>query len=257
MAWELGNPFDLTGKVALVTGGGRGIGSGFARAIANAGADVVLAARSKEQLESVADDIRALGRRVVVAPTDVSDLDQVRSLMQLPTEELGRFDIFFNNAGTNRRLPIAEATPDDWDAVHDVNLRAAFFAMKYAIGPMLSGGYGRIINTASLTSFIGMTGNSMYGASKGGVAQMTKAIATELAETPIRVNAIAPGYIRTAMTEARYHQDEFSSWVLSRVPMRRWGEPADLGGTAVFLSSPASEYVTGHVIPVDGGWMGA
>lgn len=257
MAWERGNPFDLTGKVALVTGGGRGIGSGFARAVANAGADVVLAARSKEQLESVADDIRSMGRRVVVAPTDVSDLDQVRSLMELPARELGRFDIFFNNAGTNRRLPIAEATPDDWDAVHGVNLRAAFFAMKYAIAPMLSGGYGRIINTASLTSFIGMTGNSMYGASKGGVAQMTKAIATELAETPIRVNAIAPGYIRTAMTEARFHQDEFSSWVLSRVPMRRWGEPADLGGTAVFLSSPASEYVTGHIIPVDGGWMGA
>ncbi len=257
MAWERGNPFDLTGKVALVTGGGRGIGSGFARAVANAGADVVLAARSRDQLESVAEDIRSLGRRVVVAPTDVSDLDQVRSLLELPARELGRLDIFFNNAGTNRRLPIAEATPDDWDAVQGVNLRAAFFAMKYAIEPMLAGGYGRIINTASLTSFIGMTGNSMYGASKGGVAQMTKAIATELAETPIRVNAIAPGYIRTAMTEARYHQDEFSSWVLSRVPMRRWGEPADLGGTAVFLSSPASEYVTGHIIPVDGGWMGA
>ena len=113
--------------------------------------------------------------------------------MQVPTDELGRFDILFNNAGTNRRLPIAEATPDDWDAVHGVNLRAAFFGMKYAIAPMLAGGYGRIINTASLTSYIGMTGNSMYGASKGGVAQMTKAIATELAETPIRVNAIAPG----------------------------------------------------------------
>ena len=257
MAWERGNPFDLTGKVALVTGGGRGIGGGFARAVANAGADVVLAARSKEQLESVADDIRSLGRRVVVAPTDVSDLGQVRDLMRVPTEQLGRLDIFFNNAGTNRRLPIAEATPEDWDIVHGVNLRAAYFAMKYAIEPMLAGGYGRIINTASLTSFIGMTGNSMYGSSKGGVAQMTKAIATELAETPIRVNAIAPGYVRTAMTEARYHQDEFSSWVLSRVPMRRWGEPSDLGGTAVFLASPASEYVTGQIIPVDGGWMGA
>ena len=257
MAWERGNPFDLTGKVALVTGGGRGIGAGFARAVANAGADVVLAARSSDQLQAVADEIKALGRRVVVAPTDVADLDQVRALLRIPTDELGRLDIFFNNAGTNRRLPIDQATPDDWDAVHDLNLRAAFFAMKYAIEPMLAGGYGRIINTASLTSYIGMTGNAMYGASKGGVAQMTKAIATELAETPIRVNAIAPGYVRTSMTEARYHQDEFSSWVLSRVPMRRWGVPDDLGGTAVFLASPASEYVTGQIIPVDGGWMGA
>ncbi len=257
MAWEEGNPFELTGRVALVTGGGRGIGAGYARAVANAGADVVLSARSRDQLDSVADELRAMGRRVLVAPVDVADLDALAKLFELVGEEFGRLDIFFNNAGTNRRLPIEEVTPEDWDYVHSVNLRAAYFGMKFAIPPMLANGYGRIINTASLTSFIGMDGNSTYGATKGGVSQMTKAIATELAQTPITVNAIAPGYIRTGMTEARYHQEEFSSWVLSRVPMRRWGVPADLGGAAVFLAAPASEYITGQIVPVDGGWMGA
>ncbi len=257
MAWENGNPFDLSGKVALVTGGGRGIGAGFARALANAGADLVLAARSLDQLEAVAAEIRQIGRRVITSQVDVSDLGQLQKLIELPTEEFGRLDILFNNAGSNRRLPIDQVTPEDWDFVNSVNLRAVYFGMKFAIAPMLAGGYGRIINTASMTSFIGMAGNSTYGATKGGVAQVTKAIATELAQTPITVNAIAPGYIRTAMTEARYNQEEFSSWVLSRVPMRRWGNPADMGGAAVFLASPAAGYITGHILPVDGGWMGA
>ncbi len=251
------DPFDLGDKVAVVTGAGRGIGRGIALGLAKAGASLVLAARSQDELEKVKNEIVDLGTEALIVPTDVSDLN---SLANLFTEAHGRFDgidILVNNAGVGRRSDFLDITPEMWDFVQDINLRSVCFAMQHGIRSMLERGYGRVINIASLTSYIGMAGNAIYGASKGGVGQLTKAVATEFAPTGITVNAIAPGFIHTDINDRMYQKAEFNSWVRSRIPMGDWGTPQDIAGTAVFLASPASAYVTGQIIPVDGGWLGA
>ncbi len=250
-----GPSFDLTGRVALVTGGGRGIGRGIALALAHAGADVVLAARSRDQLDATAAEIEGLGRRALAVPTNVADLNELAALFDQTDDEFGRLDILVNNAGIGLRTPVLEVTPEEWDRVLDINLRSVFFASQYGLRRMVRDGYGRVINTASLTSFLGFKPISVYGASKGGVAQLTKALAVEFAEQNITVNAIAPGYILTDLTQPRYDDPVWSNWILGRTPMNRWGFPDDLAGAVVFLASESSAFVTGHVLPIDGGWL--
>jgi 2-deoxy-D-gluconate 3-dehydrogenase len=249
--------FDLHGKVAVVTGASRGIGRGIALGLAAAGADLVLAARSADELEAAGQEVENLGVQSLAVPTDVADLESLVALFERTTERFGGVDILVNNAGVGRRSDFLDITPEMWDYVHDINLRSVCFAMQHGIRSMLERGYGRVINIASLTTYIGMPGNSIYGASKGGVGQLTKAVATEMAPSGVTVNAIAPGFIHTDINDRMYQKPEFNAWVRSRIPMGEWGAPEDIAGTAVYLASPASAYVTGQIIPVDGGWLGA
>lgn len=251
------SPFDLTGRTALVTGAGRGIGRAIALGLAAAGADVAVTARSANELEEVCDEVRTFGRRALALPADLADLDELAGIFGSVEAEFGKLDILFNNAGTGFRKPLLEITPADWDRVADLNLRSLFFACQHGIRLMEPRGYGRIINTASLTSFLGFAQVSVYGATKGGVAQLTKALAVEFAQTGITVNAIAPGYVFTELTRPRFEDPVTRNWLMSRIPQGRHGEPDDMAGTAVYLASEASAYLTGVVIPVDGGWLAA
>ncbi len=249
--------FDLTGRSAIVTGAGRGIGRAIAVALAQAGADVLLASRSTEELEAVAREIETLGRRAIAHPTDVADLDALSGMFDAADDAFGRLDVLVNCAGVGFRKPALEVTPDEWDQVQAVNIRSVYFACQHALRRMTRVGSGRVINIASLTSFLGFKHVSVYGASKGAVAQLTKALAVEFADGDITVNAIAPGYIYTQLTKPRFDDPETRDWIMSRIPAGRHGEPADIAGAAVFLASPAAAYVTGIVVPVDGGWLAA
>ncbi len=250
-----GQFFDLTDRVALVTGAGRGIGRGIALALAQAGAHVVLAARSRDQLDATAAEIEGLGRRTLAVPTDVADLEQLSAPFEIADREFGRLDILVNNAGIGLRTPALEVTPEEWDRVLNTNLRSLFFASQYGLKLMVRGGFGRVINTASLTSFLGFNPITVFGASKGVVAQLTKALAVEFAEQNITVNAIAPGYILTDLTQPRHDDPVWNTWILGRTPMNRWGIPEDLAGAVVFLASESASFVSGHILPVDGGWL--
>lgn len=248
--------FSLKGKVAVVTGGGRGLGRGMALALAAAGADVVVVSRSLDQVEAVREELERLGSRALAYAADVADLDAAGAAVEAVLAAYGRIDILVNAAGIQVRRPILEFTPADWERVIGVNLRAAFFLSQRVARHMIERGQGgKIIHVASLTSFIGIPGTGIYAASKSGIVGITRAMAVEWAPYGIRVNAIAPGYYRTEMTEPLFRDPDRSRWVLSRIPVGRSGVPEDLAGTVVFLASPASDYVTGQVIPVDGGWL--
>ena len=249
--------FRLDGRVAVVTGGSRGIGRGIALALAEAGAELVLISRTAAQLARTAQEVERLGRRVVTHAVDVADVAATGEAIDAAAGKLGRIDVLVNAAGVQLRKPVAEVTPDDFDSVHDVNLRGAYFAAQAALHHMRAGGYGRVINIASLTLRTGLPGITIYGCTKGGVAAMTVGMATEYAPEGITVNAIAPGYIYTDMTAPLFEQPERRAWIHSRIPMRRHGTPDDLAGLAVFLASPASAYLTGQIIYVDGGWTAA
>jgi 2-dehydro-3-deoxy-D-gluconate 5-dehydrogenase len=247
--------FDLTGKVALVTGSGSGIGASIARALAQAGADVVCHDRTDGGAATSAA-IRALGRRSVALMADMSDRAAQDSLVTRAVAELGRIDLLINNAGTIRRAPAVDYTDEDWDLLLEVNLSAPFRLARRVGKLMIEQGGGRIVNTASLLAFQGGILVPAYAASKGGVAQLTKALANEWASKNVNVNAIAPGYIATKNTEALRADPVRSRQILERIPAGRWGDPDDIAGAAVFLCSDAARYVTGHVLAVDGGWLG-
>jgi 2-deoxy-D-gluconate 3-dehydrogenase len=245
--------FDLTGKVAVVTGANTGIGQGIALALAEAGADVALVGRS--EATETADKVRALGRRAVLISADLATIAPVREVVDRTLAELGRLDILVNNAGIIRRADAVDFTEEDWDAVIDTNLKSVFFLCQAAARHMIAQGGGKIINIASMLSFQGGIRVPSYTASKSGVAGLTKLLANEWAAKGINVNAIAPGYIATNNTAALQSDEARNRSILERIPAGRWGDPSDLGGAAVFLASPASDYVQGHILAVDGGWL--
>jgi 2-deoxy-D-gluconate 3-dehydrogenase len=247
--------FRLEGLTALVTGAGTGIGAAIARALAEAGADVACHGNRHAPAETAAE-IGKLGRRAVVLAGDLREPATPDALVAATVEKLGALDILVNNAGIIRRTPAVDLTDDDWAAVMDVNLTATFRLCRAAGRHMLGRGRGKIISISSLLAFQGGITVPAYAASKGGVAQLTKALANEWAARGLNVNAIAPGYIRTDNTAALAADPVRNRQILERIPAGRWGEPADLGGAAVFLASHASDYVNGHVLVVDGGWMG-
>jgi 2-dehydro-3-deoxy-D-gluconate 5-dehydrogenase len=247
--------FGLQGLTALVTGAGTGIGAAIARSLAEAGADVACHGNRHEPRDTAAD-ISKLGRRAVVLSGDLSQPATPDQLVAATVDQLGALDILVNNAGIIRRSPAVDFSDDDWAAVLDVNLTATFRLCRAAGRHMLGRGRGKIVNVASLLAFQGGITVPAYAASKGGVAQLTKALANEWAARGVNVNAIAPGYIRTDNTAALAANETRNRQILERIPAGRWGDPGDLGGAVVFLASRASDYVSGHVLVVDGGWMG-
>ena len=247
--------FRLDGKVALVTGASAGLGAAIAVALAEAGADVACHGNSRTPDATCAGVVRA-GRRALGVRGDLSDREAPRLIVERVLEEFGRIDVLVNNAGTIRRAPAADYGEEDWASVIEVNLSSVFRLSQLAGRHMIERGSGKIVNVASLLSFQGGVTVPAYAASKGGVAQLTKALANEWASKGLNVNAVAPGYMRTDNTAALQADETRSRQILERIPAGRWGEPEDLAGAAVFLSSPASDYVNGHVLVVDGGWMG-
>jgi 2-deoxy-D-gluconate 3-dehydrogenase len=245
--------FDLTGKVAIVTGGYRGLGRGMAIGLAKAGADVVLVDR--EEANETADVVRSLGRKTLTLSADLMSIDRIPAIVQKTIETFGTVDILVNNAGTIRRTPAVDYSEKDWDDIMAVNAKTVFFFSQAVGRDMMKRKYGKIINIASLLSFQGGILVPAYAASKGAVAQVTKALANEWASSGINVNAIAPGYMATDNTKALREDAQRSKAILERIPAGRWGTPEDLAGVAVFLASPASDYVNGHVLVVDGGWL--
>jgi 2-deoxy-D-gluconate 3-dehydrogenase len=245
-------PFDLTGRVALVTGGNGGIGLGMAKGFAEAGATVAIAGRNARKAHTA---LEALGPEAIFVEVDVASATSCQAMVAETVKRLGRLDILVNNAGIANRKRPELYTPEEWRAVLDVNLSGAFYASQAAYFEMKRGGGGKVINIGSMMSIFGASFASAYAASKGGIVQLTKALATAWAADGIQVNAILPGWIDTELTRtARAEVEGLHERVLARTPAGRWGEPADLAGTAVFLASRASDFVTGVAIPVDGGY---
>jgi 2-dehydro-3-deoxy-D-gluconate 5-dehydrogenase len=246
--------FSLKGKNALVTGSGQGLGSGIAIALAQAGANVTLHNYDRVH-EDVIEEVKKTGVQFIARAGDVRDQAVCRVLVDDTVKEFGSIDILVNNAGTILRAPAEEHPEEFWNKVIDTNLNAVWRLSQYAGRLMLAQSRGKIINTASLMSFQGGLLIASYVASKGAVGQLTKALANEWAGRGVNVNAIAPGYMATDNTAPLRADPVRSAHILSRIPMGRWGEPADLGGAAVFLASEASNYVHGHILLVDGGWL--
>ena len=248
------NPFDLSGLRAVVTGGNRGLGAGIALGLARAGADIVSIHRNPEE-PPVARTVRALGRSYDVIRADLGDAHALEGAIA-QVLELGAVDILVNNAGLNIRHPAAEFPLADWDTVINVNLKSVFVLAQGFGRGMLDRGRGKIVNIASLLSFQGGLTVPAYAASKGGVAQLTKALSNEWAARGVNVNAVAPGYMNTDLNTALLADPVRSRQISERIPAGRWGQPEDIAGAVVFLASHAADYVHGHVLAVDGGWLG-
>lgn len=245
--------FDLTGRKALVTGASRGIGQAIAIGLAEAGADVAITARDMASLDETTSKIEALGRKAVPLALDVCATGTIETAVQNAARALGGLDILVNNAGYEEIRPSLEVDDALWDRIVDTNLKGAFFVAQAAAKQMTSG--GSIINLCSLTTYVGIPTAVPYGSSKSGLLGMTHALAAEWAPLNIRVNAIAPGYFRTAMTDVFYENEDWQKAMLQKIPQRRFGTMDDFAGTVIFLASPASAYVTGTCIPVDGGFL--
>jgi 2-deoxy-D-gluconate 3-dehydrogenase len=247
--------FRLDGKVAAVTGPTRGIGRAMALALAEAGADIALLQRSSEHFE-IKEEIERMGRKCTVIPCNMENLDQVKEAIPATVSHFGKIDILVNNAGIQRRSPAVDFLESDWDDVIQVNLKSVWLLCQQAGRFMVPQKSGKIINIASIVSFQGGITVPAYAAAKGGVAQLTKALANEWARHNVNVNAIVPGYIATDMNTALINDQTRNTQILDRIPAGRWGEPSDFKGSIIFLASDASNYVHGHLLAVDGGWLG-
>lgn len=246
--------FDLSGKVALVTGTSRGLGQYMGRALARAGADLVITSRKLGDLEAFRSEIESLGRAAFPVELDVRSYDSIQSAVSAAIAHYGKIDILVNNAGLNVRKPAVELTWDEWNLVLETNLRGEFFvAQAVARDTMIPRKYGRVINIGSVTSVFGYAGLTPYCASRGGVKQMTMSLADDWGKHGITVNCLAPGWFRTAQNSVLYENKEWLEYLVDRIPMKRPGAPADLDGAVVFLASDASEYFTGQTMLVDGG----
>ena len=250
------NLFNLKGKVALVTGGNGGLGLGMALGLAEAGANIAIAARNPGKTSDAIKQIEGVGVRDISVPTDVTKETEIESMISQTLDKLGQIDILVNNSGVTMRKEPEDLSGDEWDHVLNVNLRACFLASKTVYPHMRDQGSGKIINIGSMTSIFGGGGSGApYSSSKGGIVQLSKSLAVAWAKDNIQSNAILPGWFTTELTAAiPERQKERYQLISSRIPAGRWGEPEELAGVAVFLASPASDYVTGSVIAVDGGY---
>ncbi|SJZ70006.1 2-deoxy-D-gluconate 3-dehydrogenase [Cetobacterium ceti] len=247
--------FDLTGKVAMVTGGNMGIGNALAIGLAKAGADLFIYTYDQTNVEEMKKEVEGLGRKIAFASGDLSKEENAMAAIDECIKAFGKIDILVNNAGTIKRSPLLEGSNADWQSVIDLNLSSIYYLSKCAAKEMVNQGEGKIINIASMLSFQGGKFVPSYTASKHGVAGLTKAFANELADKNIQINAIAPGYIETANTAPIRADEKRNNEILSRIPAGRWGQTSDLVGGAIFLASSASNYVNGHILAIDGGWL--
>ncbi|WP_372779142.1 SDR family oxidoreductase [Priestia aryabhattai] len=247
--------FSLDGKVAAITGATRGIGRSMAIALAEAGSDIALLQRSKEFL-GVKEEIERLGRKCFIINCDLENASEVSEAISSVVAYFGKLDILVNNAGIQKRSPAVDFAEEDWDAVMNVNLKTVWLLCQQAGRQMLKQGSGKIINMASLLSYQGGITVPAYAAAKGGVAQLTKALSNEWAAKGVNVNGIVPGYIATDMNEALINDETRSRQIIERIPAGRWGQADDFKGAVVFLASDASAYIHGHLLAIDGGWLG-
>jgi NAD(P)-dependent dehydrogenase (short-subunit alcohol dehydrogenase family) len=245
--------FDLTGKVAIITGASRGLGQYFGRALARAGADLVVTSRNASSLVPFTTEIEALGRKVLPVELDVCDYESIQNMVESAYEGYGKIDILVNNAGCNIRKPAVDITWDDWNLVLNTNLRGPFFVAQAVAKKMISRRYGRIINIGSVTCVFGYSGLAPYCASRGGIKQLTMSLADDWGRYGITVNCLAPGWFKTEQTAVLYENKEWVEYICDRIPLNRPGKPNDLDGAIVFLASDASEYITGQTMLVDGG----
>lgn len=248
-----GELFDLTGQVAVVTGASRGLGQYFARALARAGADLVLTSRKREALAVFEVEMKTLGRRVASLELDVRDHASIERMARDAEAAFGQIHILVNNAGCNVRKPALDVTWDDWNLVLDTNLRGSFFVAQAIARGMVAHGYGRIINIGSVTSVAGYAGLGPYTASRGGIKQLTMSLADDWGRHGITVNCLAPGWFKTEQNKVLYENQEWVDYLVDRIPLKRPGAPDDLDGAVVFLASEASRYITGQTLLVDGG----
>jgi gluconate 5-dehydrogenase len=249
----MSNLFDLTGKVALVTGASRGLGQQLARALAGAGADLAVTSRTRASLEPFAEEVRALGRRVATVELDLRDQASIEAAVADALKQLGQIDILLNNAGCNIRKRAVDVTWDDWNTILDTNLRGTFFVAQAVARHMIPRRSGRIINIGSVTCVAGYAGLGPYGASRGGVKQLTMSLAHDWGEYGITVNCLAPGWFKTAQNRALYEDEGWVEYLCERIPLGRPGAPGDLDGALLLLASDAGRYITGQTILVDGG----
>ena len=245
--------FDLSGRVAIVTGASRGLGQYFGRALAKAGADLVITARKKEDLAEFQAEIESLGRKAFAVALDVHCQDSIKNMVAESIAHYGKIDILVNNAGCNVRKPALDVTWDDWNLILNTNLRGTFFVAQEVGRHMVDAKYGRIINIGSVTSVAGYAGLGPYCASRGGVKQLTMSLADDWGPHGVTVNCLAPGWFKTQQNRVLYENEEWLEYICDRIPMGRPGKPNDLDGSVVFLASESSEYVTGQTLLVDGG----
>ena len=248
--------FDLTGKVAVVTGTSRGLGQYLGRALAKAGADLVITSRDPATLSSFQKEIEALGRRALPLALDVRDHDSIQKMAEAAAAHFGKIDILVNNAGCNVRKPALEVSWADWNLILETNLRGTFFVSQAVARHMIPKKYGRIINIGSVTCVAGYAGLAPYGASRGGVKQLTMSLADDWGVHGITVNCLAPGWFKTAQNAVMYENKEWLDYLCDRIPLKRPGHPTDLEGAVVFLASDASQYITAQTLLVDGGISG-
>ena len=248
-----GGLFDLGGQVAIVTGTSRGLGQYLARALAKAGADLVLTSRSRDRLLPFEAEIKALGRRAISLELDVRELESIQRMAADVEAAFGHVDILVNNAGCNVRKPALDVTWDEWNLILDTNLRGSFFVSQAVARGMIARRYGRIINIGSVTSVSGYAGLAPYGASRGGIRQLTMSLADDWGRYAVTVNCLAPGWFRTEQNQVLYENKEWLDYLCDRIPLKRPGQPNDLDAAVVFLAAESSRYVTGQTLLVDGG----